>query len=226
MSSALCAPSESERQRARGERRRRVFSSVRPALVATDSSAARRLLAFFGPACFHCVPWSLRDSALIRWPGGKANSRVCHMRYLHTMIRVTDLDASLAFFIGKMGTCGDAPARRREGTLHAGVPRRVRGRGSRRAPTRRRLVELTYNWDPEVYGGGRNFGHLAYEVDDIYAYCAKLQRRRRSSSIARRATAAWRSSARPTTYQSNFCRRARRSRRAEPWASMPNTGVW
>jgi lactoylglutathione lyase len=90
------------------------------------------------------------------------------MRYLHTMIRVTDLDASLAFFTEKMGmvevrrhddekgryTLAFLAAPGDEATARAG-----------KAP----LVELTYNWDPEEYGGGRNFGHLAYEVDDIYA---------------------------------------------------------
>ena len=96
------------------------------------------------------------------------------MRYLHTMIRVTDLDASLAFFIGKLGMVEIASPCQRERPLHAGVPRRARRRGGG-AGARRRSVELTYNWDPEDYAGGRNFGHLAYEVDDIYDYCAKLR---------------------------------------------------
>src|SRR6478735_976333 len=88
------------------------------------------------------------------------------MRYLHTMVRVTDLDASLDFYCNKLGL---KELRRVEVTL---------GRytlvflGADENPDAQ--VELTYNWDPEEYGGGRNFGHLAYGVDDIYAACQKL----------------------------------------------------
>ena len=95
------------------------------------------------------------------------------MRYLHTMIRVTDLDASTAFFAATWAL-RESPARRRKGRFTlvflAASDDEAAGRADK-AP----LVELTYNWDPEVYGGGRNFGHLAYEVDDIYAYCAQLR---------------------------------------------------
>ena len=82
------------------------------------------------------------------------------------MVRVTDLDASLRFYRDALGlkelSRKDIPA----GPLHAGVPG---GPGDESAQ-----VELTYNWDPEAYTGGRNFGHLAYEVDDIYATCQRL----------------------------------------------------
>ena len=77
------------------------------------------------------------------------------------------------------------------------------------------LVELTYNWDPEAYTGGRNFGHLAYRVDDIYATCAKLK----AAGVTinrRRATAIWPSSARPTTSRSSSSRRAARCPRQSP----------
>ena len=96
------------------------------------------------------------------------------MRYLHTMIRVTDLDASLAFFVGKMGMVETRRHVEEKGrytlVFLAASEDEAAGRADK-AP----LVELTYNWDPEEYGGGRNFGHLAYEVDDIYALCASLQ---------------------------------------------------
>ena len=87
------------------------------------------------------------------------------------------------------------------------------------------LVELTYNWDPEVYGGGRNFGHLAYEVDDIYAYCAKLQaagvvinRPPRDGRMAFIRT--------PDNISIELLQKGEALPRAEPWASMANTGVW
>ena len=96
------------------------------------------------------------------------------MRYLHTMVRVTDLDQSLDFFCNKLGLEGGPPLREREGPLHADLPRRAGGQGNVGVTKQAPLVELTYNWDPEDYTGGRNFGHLAYEVDDIYATCQRL----------------------------------------------------
>ena len=96
------------------------------------------------------------------------------MRYLHTMIRVADLDAALDFFGNKLGL---EEVRRvdHEGgrftLVFLAAPQDVEAAKRDRAP----VIELTYNWDPEEYTGGRNFGHLAYEVDDIYAICARLQ---------------------------------------------------
>ena len=93
------------------------------------------------------------------------------MKYLHTMVRVKDLDAALDFYVGKLGL---VEARRFDNAggrftlVFLCAPEDAARDG---AP----MVELTYNWDTEDYGGGRNFGHLAYEVDDIYAYCAKLR---------------------------------------------------
>ena len=88
------------------------------------------------------------------------------MKYLHTMVRVTDLDASLKFYRDLLELKEEPPNGKRQGALH---PRLPRPEGQEDAP-----IELTYNWDPEVYTGGRNFGHLAYEVDDIYAFCQKV----------------------------------------------------
>jgi lactoylglutathione lyase len=146
------------------------------------------------------------------------------MRYLHTMIRVTDLDASLAFFVGKMGMTEvrrhvDEKGRFTLAFLAASDDEAA-GRADK-AP----LVELTYNWDPEVYGGGRNFGHLAYEVDDIYAYCARLSdagvvinRPPRDGRMAFIRT--------PDNISIELLQKGDALPRAEPWASMPNTGVW
>ena len=146
------------------------------------------------------------------------------MRYLHTMIRVTDLDASLDFFVNKMGMIEtrrhvDEKGRFTLVFLAAGEDEAA-GRADM-AP----LVELTYNWDPEVYGAARNFGHLAYEVDDIYAYCAKLRdagilinRPPRDGRMAFIRT--------PDNISIELLQKGEAKSRAEPWASMPNTGVW
>ncbi|MCA9517237.1 MAG: VOC family protein, partial [Myxococcales bacterium] len=89
------------------------------------------------------------------------------MRYLHTMVRVTDIDASLRFYCDGLGL---REIRRRESERGRFTLVFLAAPGDERAQ-----VELTYNWDPEDYTGGRNFGHLAYEVDDVYALCAHLQ---------------------------------------------------
>jgi lactoylglutathione lyase len=146
------------------------------------------------------------------------------MRYLHTMIRVTDLEASLAFFTAKMGM---VEVRRHEDAkgrytlvFLAASEDEAAGREVK-AP----LVELTYNWDPEAYTGGRNFGHLAYEVDDIYAYCASLMaagvtinRPPRDGRMAFIRS--------PDNISIELLQKGEAKAPAEPWASMPNTGVW
>ena len=146
------------------------------------------------------------------------------MRYLHTMIRVTDLDATLAFFTDKMGlieTRRHVDEKGRYTLVFLAAPEDEAAGRERKAP----LVELTYNWDPEAYGGGRNFGHLAYEVDDIYAYCAKLQaagivinRPPRDGRMAFIRT--------PDNISIELLQKGEALPRSEPWASMPNTGVW
>jgi len=146
------------------------------------------------------------------------------MRYLHTMIRVADLDASLAFFVGKMGlveTRRHVDEKGRYTLVFLAASEDEEAGRARKAP----LVELTYNWDPEAYGGGRNFGHLAYEVDDIYGYCAKLQaagivinRPPRDGRMAFIRT--------PDNISIELLQKGEAKPRAEPWASMPNTGVW
>ena len=89
------------------------------------------------------------------------------MKYLHTMVRVTDLEASLAFYRDALGL---EVIRQREYPQGRFTLVYLAAPGDSDAQ-----LELTYNWDPEVYSGGRNFGHVAYEVDDIYALCQRLQ---------------------------------------------------
>jgi lactoylglutathione lyase len=145
------------------------------------------------------------------------------MRYLHTMVRVTDLDASLDFYCNKLGL---KEMRRHE--VEAGrftlvflsAPSDV-GVTSDDAP----MVELTYNWDPEPYDGGRNFGHLAYEVDDIYAACERL--RAGGVTINRPPRDGRMAFVRsPDNISVELLQAGEALPPAEPWASMPNTGVW
>ena len=139
------------------------------------------------------------------------------MKYLHTMVRVADLDASLDFYCRKLGL--------RE-------LRRVdveKGRytlvflGAEENPEAQ--VELTYNWDPESYTGGRNFGHLAYAVEDIYAVCQRLMdagvtinRPPRDGHMAFVRS--------PDGISIELLQRGAPLPPREPWASMPNTGSW
>ena len=103
------------------------------------------------------------------------------VKYLHTMIRVSNLDQSLDFFINKLGFVEQRRYENEKGRFTLVF---VAAPESPDAP-----VELTYNWDPEAYTGGRNFGHLAIEVDDVYGYCEKLQKQRHhhQPAAARRA---------------------------------------
>ena len=145
------------------------------------------------------------------------------MEYLHTMIRVTDLKATIAFF----ELMGLDEVRRvdndkgRYTLVFLAAPSDLERAKADQAP----LVELTYNWDPEVYTGGRNFGHLAYRVDDIYATCAKLKaagvtinRPPRDGHMAFIRT--------PDLISIELLQKGGSLPAAEPWASMLNTGVW
>lgn len=146
------------------------------------------------------------------------------MRYLHTMVRVKDLDASLDFYCAKLGL---EEVRRHDNpngrfTLVFLAAPGDAGRAKREAAP---LVELTYNWDPEDYGGGRNFGHLAYEVDDIYATCQRLQdagvtinRPPRDGHMAFVRS--------PDGISVELLQKGQALLSAEPWASAPNVGAW
>ena len=146
------------------------------------------------------------------------------MRYLHTMVRVTDLTASLAFYCDKLGlqevSRVDNPAGRFT-LVFLCAP----GDGATAAAERTPTVELTHNWDPEPYDGGRNFGHLAYAVDDIYATCQRLtdggviiSRPPRDGRMAFVRS--------PDNLSVELLQAGPALPPAEPWASMPNVGVW
>lgn len=146
------------------------------------------------------------------------------MRYLHTMVRVGDLDQSLAFYCDKLGMVElfrrESPEGRFTLIFLAAPDDKANGE-AKRAP----LLELTYNWDPENYTGGRNFGHLAFEVDDIYATCQRLMdngvtinRPPRDGRMAFVRS--------PDNISIELLQKGEALAAAEPWSSMPNTGQW
>ncbi len=146
------------------------------------------------------------------------------MEYLHTMVRVTDLDKALDFYCGKLGLVEISRIENEKGRytlVYLAAPRDA----DRARETKRPLIELTYNWDPEVYTGGRNFGHLAFAVDDIYATCDKLMkagvtinRPPRDGSMAFIRS--------PDQISIELLQKGGAKSPQEPWASMPNTGTW
>ncbi len=146
------------------------------------------------------------------------------MEYLHTMIRVSDLEASLAFFVGKLGLVEVRRTSNDKGRytlVFLAAPDDAENAKETQAP----LLELTYNWDPEVYTGGRNFGHLAYAVDDIYATCATLQK---AGVIINRPPRDGRMAfiRTPDAISIELIQKGAALAPAEPWASMANTGMW
>jgi lactoylglutathione lyase len=152
------------------------------------------------------------------------------MRYLHTMVRVTDIDQSLEFYCNKLGlvevrrienaqgrfTLVFLSAKQDESKARADL-----AEGRRDSP----MLELTYNWDPEAYTGGRNFGHLAYECDDIYALCQSLMDKGVVINRPPRdgVMAFVRS---PDNISIELLQKGTRLAPQEPWLSMPNTGSW
>ncbi|HSI03406.1 MAG: VOC family protein [Myxococcota bacterium] len=145
------------------------------------------------------------------------------MRYLHTMVRVSNLEASLDFFCNLLGMVEVSRKVNEKGRftlVFLAAPEDAERAKISGAP----LVELTHNWDPEVYTGGRNFGHLAYRVDDIYAVCDKLMkagitinRPPRDGHMAFIKT--------PDGVSIELLQDGALAPK-EPWASMPNTGTW
>ena len=139
------------------------------------------------------------------------------MKYLHTMVRVTDVDASLKFYRDALGL---EEIRRTENEKGRYTLIFLAAPGQHDTP-----VELTYNWDPEVYTGGRNFGHLAYEVDDIYAFCEKVQKMGITvNRPPRDGNMAFIRS--PDNISIEILQKGAPLPPAEPWLSMKNTGVW
>ncbi|WP_182085821.1 lactoylglutathione lyase [Aureimonas sp. ME7] len=146
------------------------------------------------------------------------------MRYLHTMVRITDIDRSLDFYCGKMGMVEVRRSESEQGrfTLIFLAARDNESSGRSHASP---LLELTYNWDPETYSGGRNFGHLAYEVDDIYETCQRLH----DSGVTinrppRDGRMAFVKS--PDGISFELLQKGAAKAPAEPWSSMANTGAW
>lgn len=146
------------------------------------------------------------------------------MQYLHTMVRVSDLEVSLDFFCNKLGLIETNRMQSQQGRftlVFLAAPDDVEAARANKAP----LLELTYNWDAEAYTGGRNFGHLAYLVDDIYALCDKLMKA--GVTINRPPRDGFMAFIRsPDGISIELLQRGQAKAPAEPWASMPNTGSW
>lgn len=147
------------------------------------------------------------------------------MQYLHTMVRVSDLAESLDFYVDKLGlevlSRRDVDAGRFTLVFLAAPEDRARAESADEAP----MLELTHNWDPEAYEGGRNFGHLAFRVDDIYALCQRLSdagvtinRPPRDGRMAFVRS--------PDGISIELLQKGDALEAREPWASMPNTGSW
>lgn len=146
------------------------------------------------------------------------------MRYLHTMVRVKDLDASLRFYCDLLGLEEVRRMDNEKGRftlVFLSAPKDKTRSAAERAPE----LELTFNWDPEDYAGGRNFGHLAYKVDDVYAACQRLMdggvvinRPPRDGNMAFVRS--------PDGISIELLQEGEPLSPAEPWASMPNTGSW
>jgi len=149
------------------------------------------------------------------------------MRYLHTMVRVQNIEASLEFYCQHFGLVETRRTDNEAGRftlIFLAAPEDIKGeRGEGRAPWPE--LELTYNWDAQAYEGGRNFGHLAYEVDDIYAFCQRLMaagiiinRPPRDGNMAFVKS--------PDGISIEILQKGERLPACEPWISMPNVGTW
>ncbi len=146
------------------------------------------------------------------------------MRYLHTMIRVSDLEQSLEFFCNLLGFTEIGRVENGKGRytlVFIAAPHDVESARRHKAP----MVELTYNWDEHGYGDGRNFGHLAYRVDNIYALCGKLMQA--GITINRPPRDGHMAFVRsPDNISIELLQEGASLPPREPWASMPNAGTW
>jgi len=146
------------------------------------------------------------------------------LEYLHTMVRISDIDASLDFYCGALGMEEISRYENEKGRftlIFLAAP----GDSDRARTSKSPMIELTYNWDPEAYDGGRNFGHMAFRVDDIYATCERLQaagvtinRPPRDGHMAFVRS--------PDNISIELLQRGDALPAREPWASMENTGTW
>ena len=146
------------------------------------------------------------------------------MRYLHTMVRVRDDKAAIEFYCQQLGMVEIRRYDSEPGRF-TNIFLAAPGDADTAAESKAPVLELTYNWDPEDYTGGRNFGHLAFETDDIYALCQKLQdsgvtinRPPRDSRMAFVRS--------PDGISIELLQKGEALEAAEPWASMGNTGSW
>ena len=150
------------------------------------------------------------------------------MRYLHTMVRVSDLEAALDFYCAKLGL---KEVRRHENEkgrftlVFLATPGDAKNLSGEKATDMSPMIELTHNWDEKDYTGGRNFGHLAYAVEDIYALCGRLMaagvtinRPPRDGHMAFIRS--------PDGISVELLQQGDALPLQEPWASMPNTGAW
>ncbi len=146
------------------------------------------------------------------------------MQYLHTMVRVANVDESLDFYCKKLGMIETRRHESEQGRftlIFLAAPDDAELADQRRGP----LLELTYNWDPEEYSGGRNFGHLAFAVDDIYATCQALQEQ--GVTINRPPRDGYMAFIRsPDNVSIELLQKGQAKEPEEPWASMANTGEW
>ena len=146
------------------------------------------------------------------------------MQYLHTMLRISDIDESLDFFCNKLGLTEVSRMENEKGRftlIFLAAPDDLERAKRDKAP----MVELTWNWDPEELGGGRNFGHLAYRVDDIYELCQRLMdsgvtinRPPRDGHMAFVRS--------PDGHSIELLQKGESQPPKEPWASMENSGTW
>ena len=139
------------------------------------------------------------------------------MKYLHTMVRISDVEKSLHFYRDLLGL---KEVRRSDNEKGRYTLIFLAAPGQEETP-----IELTHNWDPEVYTGGRNFGHLAYQVDDIYAFCEKMMKAGVTiNRPPRDGNMAFIRS--PDNISIEILQKGAALPPQEPWKSMPNTGVW
>jgi lactoylglutathione lyase len=150
-------------------------------------------------------------------PAPEKIERVEAMKYLHAMVRISDVEKSIDFYCNTLGL---QEVRRREYPQGRFTLFYLSAPGDETAQ-----VELTYNWDPEIYGEARNFGHLAFQVDDIYAICEKL--RQHGVTINRPPRDGKMAFVRsPDNISIELLQKGGAKPKQEPWASMPNTGTW
>ena len=146
------------------------------------------------------------------------------MEYLHTMVRIGNVDAALDFYCNKFGLVEVRRTENEKGRftlIFLAAPGDVERAKDSRAP----LLELTYNWDEHDYAGGRNFGHLAYRVDDIYETCDRLMKA--GVTINRPPRDGYMAFIRsPDNISIELLQKGEALAPQEPWTSMPNTGVW